>query len=346
MTLRVATVLSARDWEARLVAGARSSASVRLVLRAFRPEEVAERAASLDVVVVGSETPWATPARIASWLRLGLRVVGIHPVGDRPAAERFRSCGVDLALADDLESEAMLREIRMLEPGAARPDAGRPLIAVTGGRGAPGRTEVAVSLAWALSGRGPTTLVDVDLEAPAVAIRLAVSPRPDLTDAVDHVHDTGTLPGRLVHRVGRLDVIPGSHRPAEATPRPEPVFDVVDAARSSSRVIVDTGPWPQANDIVKAADHAVVVVDGSPTGIVRAASLIADWTGPPPRLVVNRITSRGRVDAVRAVRRWTGLEPVVVVPWLRAVPPVARSGAPPPRALLRALRPLIEELGR
>lgn len=113
MTLRVATVLSAREWEARLVAGARSSASVRLVLRAFRPAEVAERAASLDIVVVGSETPWATPARIGSWLRLGLRVVGVHPVGDRPAAERFRSCGVDLALADDLEAEAMLREIRI-----------------------------------------------------------------------------------------------------------------------------------------------------------------------------------------------------------------------------------------
>jgi MinD-like ATPase involved in chromosome partitioning or flagellar assembly len=345
MTLRVATVLSARDWEARLVAGARASASVRLVLRAFRPEEVAEGAVALDVVVVGSETPWATPARIGSWLRLGLRVVGVHPVGDRPAVERFRGCGVDLTLSDDLDAEAMLREIRMLEPAAARSHAEWPLIAVTGGRGAPGRTEVAVAAAWAIAGAEPTTLVDADLEAPGVAIRLAIAPRPDLTDAADHVHESGTLPDRLIHRVGRLGVIPGSHRLGEATLRPEPVFDVVDAARASSRVVVDTGPWPHANDIVKGADEAVVVVDGSPTGIVRAAALVADWTGPPPRLVVNRVPPRRRIDTVRAVRRWTGLEPVAVVPWLRAVPPAARSGASPPRVLQVALRPLLRELG-
>jgi MinD-like ATPase involved in chromosome partitioning or flagellar assembly len=343
MTLRVATVLSARDWEARLVAGARASASVRLVLRAFRPMEVAERAAALDVVVVGSETPWATPARIGSWLRLGLRVVGVHPVGDRPAAERFRGCGVDLSLPDDLEAEAMLREIRMLEPAATRAEAGGHLVAVTGGRGAPGRTEVACAVAWVHSDREPTTLVDADVEAPGVAIRLAMRPRPDLTDAADHVHDDGMLSDRSVHRVGRLGVIPGSHRPGEMPPRPEPVFDVVDAARAAGRVVVDTGPWPHGSDIVKAADQAIVVVDASPVGIVRAATLVADWTGPPPRIVVNRVAPRRGGDTVRAVRRWTGLEPAAVIPWLRAVPPASRAGASPPRTLLRALRPLFDE---
>ena len=57
MTPRVATVLSARDWESGLVALARDTAEVRLVLRAYRPEEVEEEAHRLDVVVAGAKHP-------------------------------------------------------------------------------------------------------------------------------------------------------------------------------------------------------------------------------------------------------------------------------------------------
>jgi MinD-like ATPase involved in chromosome partitioning or flagellar assembly len=338
--LRVATVLSARDWETRLVAAARASASVRLVLRAFRPSEVADRAAALDVVVVGAETPWATPARINSWRRLGLRVVGVHPVGDRPAAERFRSCGADLIVPDDLAPEALLRELRLLEPAAPRTEGTAPMVAVTGARGAPGRTEVALAVAWMRSARGPTTLIDADLTAPSVAIRLGIPPRPDLTDVVDRVHVEGSIPVEVVHRVGRMRVIPGSHRPGDPPLRPEPVFDVVDAARTTGRVVVDTGPWPTGCDLVKGADEAVVVAEGSATGIVRAASVIGDWMGPPPRLVVNRVDATRRRDVLAAVRRWTGLEPEAVIPSLRHVLSASRSGRPPPRRLLAALASL------
>lgn len=340
MILRVATVLSARDWEARLCAAARTSASVRLVMRAFKPAEVADRATTVDVVVVGSETPWATPARLSSWRRLGLRVVGIHPVGDRPAAERLQASGLDLVLADDLEPEAMLREIRLLEPAASRAEASSALVTVTGPRGAPGRTEVAIAVAWLRRDVEPTTLVDADLEGPALAVRLGIDPRPDLTDAVDSVHQDGRVPPSLLHKVGRLGVIPGSHRPGDPPLRPDPVHDVVDAARVDSGVIVDTGPWHAASDLIKASDEAIVVIEGSPLGIIRAAALIAAWTGPPPRLVVNRVERRHRRDVLTAVRRWTGLEPVAVIVPSSAVATASRTGAPPPRVLLRALAPL------
>lgn len=340
MTLRVATVLSAREWEGRLVASARESASVRLVLRAYRPTEISERRQAIDVVVVGSETPWATPARLGSWRRLGLRVVGVHPAGDRPAAERFRGCGVDLILADDLGADAMLRELRLLEPAAGRQAATAPLTVVTGARGAPGRTEIALAVAWMRSSATVVTLIDADLGAPGVAVRLGMPPRPDLADAVDHVHDSGSVPASVIHVVGRLHVIPGAHRPGDAPLRPEPVFDVVDAVRASAPVVVDTGPWPAGSDIVKTADEAMVVVEGSPVGIVRAAAVIAEWTGPPPRLIVNRVDPHQRDEVVRSVRRWTGLEPAVVVPSLRAAREASRSGLPPARRLLACLAEL------
>lgn len=193
MTLRVATVLSAREWEARLVGAARSTAAVRLVVRAFRPDEILERGSEIDVVVVGSEVPWATTARIAAWSRSGLRVVGVHPAGDRPACERLKAGGADLVIPDDLPAEAMLREIRLLEPASSRAAVEFPLVAVTGPRGAPGRTEVALALAWLMAGHGIVVLADGDLEAPGVAIRMGVPPRPDLTDAVDEVHGSGSI---------------------------------------------------------------------------------------------------------------------------------------------------------
>lgn len=341
MTLRVATVLSAREWESRLVAAARSSATVRLVLRAFLPGEVSEQTESLDVVVVGSETPWATTARLMAWRRDGLRVVGVHPVGDRPAADRLRAAEVDLVLPDDLGAEGMLREIRLIEPAAHRAEGTAPLVVVTGPRGAPGRTEIALALAWNSSGRVPTTLIDADLDAPALAVRLGIPPRPDLADAVDSVHGSGSLPSAVLHAIGRLAVLPGSHRPGEPPLRPEPIFDVVDAARFSRKVVVDAGPWPANLEVTKAATEAVIVAEGSPLGIVRAAAVTSEWTGPPPRLVLNRVRSADRSEVVAAIRRWTGLEPAAVIPPIsRIARSVRGAGAP-----VRKLRALVGPLG-
>jgi MinD-like ATPase involved in chromosome partitioning or flagellar assembly len=345
MTLRVATVLSAREWEARLVAAARASATVRLTLRAFRPGDVSELANALDVVVVGSETPWATPARLMSWQRVGLRVVGIHPLGDGPAADRLRSGGADVVLSDDLDAEVILREIRLLEPVAASSAEGKPLTVVTGARGAPGRTEIAVALAWSASRSVPTTLLDADTEAPGVSIRLGLEPRPDLTDAVDRVHETGGAPTTLLHSVGRLGVLPGSHRRGEPRLRAEPVLDVIDALRSVSGVIVDAGP-SCPDDLLKASDEAIVVVDATPRGIVRATALIESWTGPPPSLVLNRVRRSGARNTVRSLRRWTGLDPLVVLGDIPTVAAAARVAGPPPKSLLNRLRPLSSEMHR
>jgi MinD superfamily P-loop ATPase len=260
----------------------------------------------------------------------------MHPVGDRPAAERLAAAGVHLVLPDDLPAETVLREIRLIEPAAERSRPVHPLIAVTGAAGAPGRTEVALGLAWLRAGLERCILVDADLEAPSLAVRLGIAPRPDLADAVDHVHHNGDLGQDLIHPAGRLGVVTGSHRPGEPPLRSEPVFDVVDAARVIAPVVVDTGRWPQGSEIVKAATTAVIVADASPTGIVRSTAVLSDWAGPPPLLVLNRIASRGR-DATAAARRWTGLEPTAVIAYRRAVMTAAHRGSRPDRRFLRSL---------
>ncbi|MDX1690069.1 MAG: hypothetical protein R3290_03490 [Acidimicrobiia bacterium] len=333
MIPRIATVLSARDWESRLVAHARETAAVRLVLRAYRPADVEGRTGDLDAVVAGAETSWVTPARIGAWRRSGIRVVGIHPAGDRPARDRLVAAGADDVLADDTPSEGITRAVRLLDPPAAPtgPPRGR-VTAVVGPRGAPGRTEIAFGLATAFSDTHDTLLVDLDLEAPALAVRLGLAPRPDVLDASDGVHATGTLEDTALRGRNRLSVLVASHRPDQPGLRPEAADDLLTAAAARfERVVVDAGI---TSDPV-GADDVVLVADASPTGIVRAAHMTDAWTGPRPTLVLNRVPREDAADVVTAVRRWTGLDPAAVVLDDARIRDRARRAGPPARSLAR-----------
>jgi MinD superfamily P-loop ATPase len=343
VTPRVATVLSARDWESGLVALARETAEVRMVLRAYRPEEVEEEADRLDVVVAGAETTWVTPARIAAWRRRGLRVVGIFPCGDRPARQRLVAGGADEVLPDDTPPGAVVRAIRLLRPAADPVETPRPAaeVVVTGPPGAPGCTEVALALAWSWADRRHTLLLDLDVEAPCLAVRLGRPPRPDLVDAAEAVHETGALPASAVTGYGPLALLVGSTRRAEGALPPHLIEDVAAAAGCLAEVVVaDAGARPGGDPLVKGADRVVLVADASPIGLVRAARLVAEWAGPQPSLVLNRVRPSQADELVSAARRWLGLEPAALVPYREAVAAAARAARPPARALRRALRRL------
>ena len=342
MTARVATVLSAREWEGGLVAHARETAQVRLVMRAYQPEDVERGRDDIDVVVAGAETAWVTPAQIAAWRRDGLRVVGIYPVGDMPARDMLEAGGAHELLPDDTPAAAILQAIRFLRSAATAPVAAATgqVVAVTGARGAPGRTEVALALAWNWAYAHRTVLIDLDVEAPAVAVRLGRTPRPDLTDVADAVRATGEIPRDGLQKIGPLALVVGSHRPGEPPLRPALAEEVVEAAAGSfERVVLDLGPAHPDDRLVKRADHAVLVADAGPSGIVRAARVAAEWSGPPPGLILNRVSGKGG-DAVAAARKWTGLDPVAAIPAKRAIGDAARSALPPHRSLRRRLRRL------
>lgn len=343
--LRVATVLSAHEWEARLVAAARESAAVKLVLRAYLPEEVTRRADSIDVVVAGAETSWVTPTRVAAWRRLGIRVVGMHARADRPAVERLSAGGADLILEEDLDAEQLVREIRLLDPRSSEQSSRRGhVFAVTGIRGGPGRTEVATALAWAAAGKGEAALVDADLAGPSIAVRLGLPPRPDLADCVDVSLDRGGDVANAAQTIGRLRVVPGALRPTGI--RPESAVDVTEALAVAGTVVVDAGPWTEASAVIGSADSVVFVVEASPVGIVRASRIVDTWVGPPPILVLNKVRRHRRDDMITALRKWSGLEPQVVIPLRMAIRAASTRGSAPHRSLVRAVHHIVGGISR
>ncbi|MDH3396641.1 MAG: hypothetical protein OEM81_02285, partial [Acidimicrobiia bacterium] len=81
---RVATILSAREWESTFADMARATSLVRLVARAYQPSDLERRAGELDVIVAGAETAWVTPTAIKNWRSRGAGVLGLYPPHDRP----------------------------------------------------------------------------------------------------------------------------------------------------------------------------------------------------------------------------------------------------------------------
>lgn len=343
MTVRIATVLSAMEWEPRLVAHARETAEVGIVLRAFQPDEIEERRSDIDIVVAGAEVSWVTPTQIAAWRRAGLGVIGVHAAGDAPAVSMLSTAGVDELVSDDTDPEGLITAIRFLGPRTEQPVAeqhGRA-IAVIGARGAPGITEVALGMAVVESTSHSTVLIDLDIDAPSLAIRLGLTPRPDITDVADQVRASGSIPPESVHRVGALDVITGSHREGEITVRPTMIEDVVEVASTGyDRVVLDLGAAAADDHVLKRSDAAILVVDGSAIGIVRAARLVSEWSGPPPRIAINRAARHEHDQLTDAVTHWTGIAPEVVIEDRRSIRASSLDARPPERYLLRTLAAL------
>ena len=346
MTPRVATVLSARDWESGLVVQAKETAEVRLVLRAYRPEEVEEEAHRLDVVVAGAETTWVTPARIAAWRRRGLRVVGIFPCGDGPARQRLVAGGADEVLPDDTPAGEVVRTIRLLRPAAALADAPAD--------GAGGRGHRPAGRPGAHRG-GPGPRLGVGRPPPHPAAR----PRPRRPRPGGAPRPAAPpRPGRR-RRGGPRDRGPAAAGDRASAGRwawwwapPAAATPAVPAAPGRRRGRRRRVPWPNSwssmpapgrgdDPLVKGADLAVLVAEASPVGLVRAARLAADWAGPRPWLVLNRVHRAQAAEVVAAARRWTG--PGARPRSCPSAPPSPSPPAPPdprPGRLRRALRRL------
>lgn len=340
MTPRLATVLSARDWEANVVALARDTALVRLVLRAYQPGDIERHLDDIDVVVAGAETSWVTPAQIGSWRRKGLKVIGTFPNGDGPSQKMLLEAGVLEALPDNSHPSEVLHLARLAGFSETDADVGQngAVVAVSGPRGAPGRTEIALALAWNWGIDSNVGLIDLDIEAPNLAIRTTRPPRPDLTDAAERVRLDGALDSSTVHSFGPVSLLVGSHRPGEGPLGPTMVDDVTEAATGAFEItILDLGPYESNHRLVKASDHAVLVVDGTPSGLVRGARVAAEWVGPPPALILNKVVRSSGPDSLAAARKWIGLDPVAVVRHRQRIKEASTEGLPPDWGLRKSL---------
>lgn len=320
----VATVLTANPWEEDFVAFARDGAGLRVVARAYEPEEVIRRAP--DIVVVGSETSWISPTHVRAWRRRGIKVLGLHPPGDGPGRELFHLGGADAILPETTSMVGLFRVVQALSVVESSAVSEGTLVAVTGPRGAPGRTEMALALALGAADRHRTLLVDLD--PPSIGIRLGLGPRPTLLDALDEVRTGGGMPP--VRRVGPLSILTG----VQGGPLAAPLrWELIRASLDSfDLVIADLGPWPQSDAILRKSSTAILVCDASPTGMVRARTLVQDWAGPTPRVLLNRGGDDERTRHL--AREALGLEPAVTIPYLESVRTASLEAALPPALLI------------
>ncbi len=304
----VATVLSPREWERALVEAARRTAAVRIVGRAYEPEDL-HRMGPIDIVVVGTETAWLSAPLLRAWRSRGWSVVGVHTGPDSPGRKLLERGAAEMIVDESTLPERLLHMVASCPVAPTAGPEGTRIITVTGPRGAPGRTTVAVALAR-LAGEG-TLLLDAD-PLPNIGPALGMGPGPGIEEIVDRLRQDGGF-DELFSRGDGLAVLcseSSGHPLAGAV-----MCELALSMRSTfSTVILETGPpGPDLSRMVRVADLVVLVVDGTAQGVIRAARLVADWPADPPAVVLNRI--RGDTEPlVRSCRAALGLEPSVLLP--------------------------------
>ena len=193
-----------------------------------------------------------------------------------------------------------------LPPAAVRdvptPRAGRPggrVVAVTSGKGAPGKTTIAISLAALLGEHGTdVVLLDADLRGGNVAPYLDLDPRRGL---VGLAAAGGRLDRELQEGPG-CSVLAGVERPELAAGLAGGALSgVISALRERfETVVVDLGAPPEAG-LLRAADELLLVTGPDLVSIWNARTALPAIRGDAgsalPRAVVNRREGREHYPA-------------------------------------------------
>lgn len=320
---RVVTVLSAHTWETNFTAVAIASSMVRHVDRLEHDRPFA----NADVVIVSADTPWITSTKIRHWQHAGLRVIGIHAPGDKPARRLLAACDEIRSTASD--PQALVHLARILGSNARLTQADGSLWFVTGPAGSPGRTEVAIALARAMTLTGETSLIDGDRDNPSVSIRLGLPPDPNI-GSITHI---GEAPS-----IGALRVLPGAFG---VTPPTQAKFEALCQAALDTigDAVIDGSSW-QSGYRIPVDAQAIFVCDASPSGAIRAALTLKTWDLEPPLLIVNRVTDFDMVPSIRAA---TGLEPALLIEESSAIRAASIRCAPSPPELVETMSCLLDD---
>lgn len=136
-----------------------------------------------DAVLLSPGLAGLTPGHCERVRSAGVRLVGLAL--DQRDTHALTTIGVDLAVESSISREELIAATQgePHEPAAApaivpatsrveRPEDGGSILAVIGGRGAPGASECAASLAALAHGRWPTVLVEVDALGGGLDVRL------------------------------------------------------------------------------------------------------------------------------------------------------------------------------
>jgi len=174
-------------WEAALVQACQTGqVAARVLHRCYDLGDLLAVAAAgqAEVAVVAAGTRWLDRDALARLAAAGLAVVGVTAAGDEDGERRLRQLGLLHVASDADPPEALVDQARAAladpdpedaspEPDVPPPadgDTRRVLAAVWGPKGGPGRTTVAVNLAFeAAAAGGEVLLVDADTYGGAVA---------------------------------------------------------------------------------------------------------------------------------------------------------------------------------
>lgn len=382
--------------EATVAAAVGAAPDLRVARRcADLGEALAAAHAGVGAAVVVSEQPQLHRGVVAEFMAAGVAVIGSP--GTHAATDHLRSIGIDEIVAPDASTEdvagAIARAVRQapdVEHAAEGVAEQVPvalqrgsIVAVWGPTGAPGRTTVAVSLAYEFARAGGAVLVDADTYGGAVAQALGMLDEAPGIAALARASLHGTLGDDTVRRhaleaAPGLRVLSGITRaerwPELSAAALEPVWELLRA--HSPVTVVDCGfsverdeelqydtRAPQRNgatlSALAAADVVVVVGSAEPLGVQRLVHGLSELDSVAPEdvtprvVVVNRVRAAVAGDQPRqaiadALKRFAGVDTVLTIGWdPRARDAATLSGqALGERAPRSAARKSMQAIGR
>ncbi|HYG58264.1 MAG TPA: MinD/ParA family protein [Symbiobacteriaceae bacterium] len=225
-----------------------------------------------------------------------------------------------------------------------RPNRRARVIAVTSGKGGVGKTNVSVSLSYALLAMGHEVLVlDADLGLANVDVLLGTVPNLHLGHALAGAADILDV---IYEGPGGLKLIAGGSGLPDLADLPEAELNRFIASmrkleNKTDVLLLDTGAGlgRSVRNLVLAADVVLVVTTPEPTAITDAYALIKSVVQRNPaadiKLVVNQVESRAEAEEAAArlstaMLRFLGasLEYLGAIPFDREVPRSVRQQKP------------------
>jgi Flp pilus assembly CpaE family ATPase len=300
---------------------------------------------------------------------------------DRPDEERnrLRDLGVSLSLPLDSDPEQIVaratevaavrrfadhRSPKTPAPESDPPASDHRLVVMLGDDGV---TEVAVNLAAALARLGSSTvLVDLDTVSPSVAQRLDLPIVPNLLTASEDIRNGRFNSKSVIGHPAGFSVVPGLANPREWDELTSvEAGELVGALRERFRATLAVvhpileslaplsgleGRFDASRRVVERADDVLIVATGSPVGLVRTLSSIADVRGiteAPIHVAVHRIPSDRFVQGewTRELTRTFTPASLGFLSFDRAVPKAAWDGRLPERGpFAREVRRFTDQL--
>lgn len=321
MEPRILVGASQLGWVTALMQWMSEHGGAQLVGQALTPDDVHDT--DFDLLVLDGWSSLLSRRLVEQVQRDGAAVLVLVD-SDRPEAESNRL--VDLGVSLSLPVSASPEEIvgRACEVAAVRRFTGQDessgaqpaseeseesvhrLVVVLGQEGV---TEVTANLAAAFGRLGRSTLLaDFDTVTPSIAQRLGVPIVPNLLTASDHIRQGRFDATSVVSHPAGFAVVPGLANSREWDEMTSvETGELVSAFRDEFSVTLAAvhpmledlaplsgleGRFDVSRRVVELADEALVVTAGSPVGLVRALSTIADIrsiTAAPIHVVVNRM---------------------------------------------------------